>query len=101
MQQGKILDVLHRCALHFYVKGDDDITRSPSGYGIVGDIIVGLLGAFIGNRLLLAMNFSLNFGAPVLNRVVVSLVGALVLMFVVGMLCPRSQRERASGVWRR
>jgi len=44
-----------------------------SGYGIVGDIIIGLLGAFIGNWWLEAMNFSPNVGPPVLNRIVVSL----------------------------
>jgi len=72
-----------------------------SGYGIIGDIIVGLLGAFIGNWLLRAMIFSLNLGPPVLSRIVVSLIGALVLMFVVGMLRPRSLPERASDLWRR
>jgi uncharacterized membrane protein YeaQ/YmgE (transglycosylase-associated protein family) len=72
-----------------------------SGYGVVGDIFVGLLGAFVGNWFLHATNFSLNLGTPVLNRIVVALVGALVLMFVVGMLRPRSLWERASDVWRR
>lgn len=33
--------------------------------------------------MLRAMNFSLNLSTPVLNRIVVSLIGALVLMFVV------------------
>ena len=36
-----------------------------------------------------------------LNRIVVSLAGALMLMFVVGMLRPRSLRDPASDVWRR
>jgi len=72
-----------------------------SGYGVMGDIVVGLLGAFIGNWGLRAMNFSLDLGTPVLNRIVVSLIGALVLMFAVGMLRPRSLRERAGDVWRR
>jgi uncharacterized membrane protein YeaQ/YmgE (transglycosylase-associated protein family) len=72
-----------------------------SGYGIVGDIVVGLLGAFIGNWLLRALNLSINLGTPVLNRIVVSLIGALALMFVVGLLRPRSLRERVGGVWRR
>jgi uncharacterized membrane protein YeaQ/YmgE (transglycosylase-associated protein family) len=72
-----------------------------SGYGVIGDIVVGLLGAFVGNWLLRATNFSLNLGTPVLNRIVVALVGAVVLMFVVGMLRPRSLWERASDVWRR
>jgi uncharacterized membrane protein YeaQ/YmgE (transglycosylase-associated protein family) len=72
-----------------------------SGYGIVGDIVVGLLGAFIGNWLLRAMSLSLNLGSPILNRIVVSTLGALLLMLVVGLLRPRSLRERFSGVWRR
>jgi uncharacterized membrane protein YeaQ/YmgE (transglycosylase-associated protein family) len=72
-----------------------------SGYGIVGDIVVGLLGAFIGNLLLRSMNLSVNLGTPVLNRIVVSLVGALLLMFVVGLFRPRSLWERVGGVWRR
>jgi uncharacterized membrane protein YeaQ/YmgE (transglycosylase-associated protein family) len=72
-----------------------------SGYGVIGDIVVGLLGAFIGNWLMRAMSLSPNLGTPVLNRIVVSLVGALVLMFIVGMLRPRSLWERAGDVWRR
>jgi uncharacterized membrane protein YeaQ/YmgE (transglycosylase-associated protein family) len=72
-----------------------------SGYGIVGDVIVGLLGAFVGNWLLRAMSLSINLGPPALNRIVVSLIGALLLMFIVGLLRPRSLRERVGGVWRR
>jgi uncharacterized membrane protein YeaQ/YmgE (transglycosylase-associated protein family) len=72
-----------------------------SGYGIIGDIIVGLVGAFIGNWLLNAMGVSLHFGTPLLNRILVSLIGALVLMFVIGMFRPRSLRERVNGAWRR
>jgi uncharacterized membrane protein YeaQ/YmgE (transglycosylase-associated protein family) len=72
-----------------------------SGYGIIGDIIVGLLGALIGTWLMRAFSLSVNLGSLVLNKVVVSLIGALVLMFVVGMLRRRSLRERASDVWRR
>lgn len=72
-----------------------------SGYGIIGDVIVGLLGALVGTWLMRAFNLSVNLGSPVLNKVLVSLIGALVLMFVVGMLRPRSLRERAGDVWRR
>jgi len=72
-----------------------------SGYGIVGDVVVGLLGAFIGNWLLRAVGFSINLGTPVLNKIVVSLIGALLLMFVVGLLRPRSVWERVGDVWRR
>ena len=72
-----------------------------SGYGIFGDIVVGLLGALLGNWLLHALNITINLGTPILNRIVVSLAGAVLLMFVVGLLRPRSFRERVSDTWRR
>ncbi len=71
-----------------------------SGYGIIGDIIVGLIGAFIGNWLQQALHITVNFGSPILNRIVVAFVGAVVLMFVVTLLRPRSLRERVGDVWR-
>jgi uncharacterized membrane protein YeaQ/YmgE (transglycosylase-associated protein family) len=72
-----------------------------TGYGIIGDIIVGLIGAFIGNWLVRAFHFSVNLGSPVADRIVVSVVGAVLLMPVIGMLRPRSLRERFTNVWRR
>src|SRR5436190_13919855 len=72
-----------------------------TGYGIIGDIVVGLVGAFIGNWLVRAMNVSINLGSPVANRIVVSVVGAVLLMLLIGLLRPRSLRERFSDVWRR
>jgi uncharacterized membrane protein YeaQ/YmgE (transglycosylase-associated protein family) len=41
------------------------------GYGVIGDVVVGLLGAFIGNWLMRAMNLSINLGTPVLDSVLV------------------------------
>lgn len=72
-----------------------------SGYGILGNIVVGLLGALIGYWLFRALNVSLALGNALLERVIIALIGALVLMFLVSMLRPRSFRERASGFWRR
>jgi uncharacterized membrane protein YeaQ/YmgE (transglycosylase-associated protein family) len=72
-----------------------------SGYGILGDIIVGLIGAFIGNWLVHAMHLSVNVGNPIANRIVVAVVGAVLLMVIVALLRPRSLRERLGDVWRR
>jgi len=72
-----------------------------TGYGIIGDIIVGLLGAFIGNWLVRTFHFSVNLGSPVADRIVVSVVGAVLLMLLFGMLRPLSLRERFTDVWRR
>ena len=72
-----------------------------SGYGIIGDVVVGLIGAFIGNWLLRVIHVSVSLGNPIVNRITVSVIGAVALMVVVGLLRPRSLRERVSDVWRR
>ena len=76
------------------------IVRS-SGYGIIGDIIVGLIGAFVGNWIVRAFHLALNFGSPLADRIIISAAGAVLLMVVVGLLRPRSLLERFSDVWRR
>jgi uncharacterized membrane protein YeaQ/YmgE (transglycosylase-associated protein family) len=72
-----------------------------SGYGIVGNIVVGLLGALIGQLLFRALSVALALGNALLERVIIALIGAFVLMFLVSLLRPRSFRERATGFWRR
>lgn len=72
-----------------------------SGYGILGNLVVGLLGALIGQWLFRALGLALPLGNPLLERVLVALVGAFVLMFLVSLLRPRSFRERATGFFRR
>jgi uncharacterized membrane protein YeaQ/YmgE (transglycosylase-associated protein family) len=72
-----------------------------SGYGILGNIVVGLVGALIGRWLFQALNVSLHFGNAVLERLLIALIGALVLMFAISLLRPRSFRERTTGFFRR
>jgi uncharacterized membrane protein YeaQ/YmgE (transglycosylase-associated protein family) len=72
-----------------------------TGYGVIADIIVGLIGAFVGNWLVRALHVSVNLGSPLADRIVVSVLGATLLMLVIGMLRPRSLRERFSDVCRR
>ena len=72
-----------------------------TGYGIIGDIVVGLIGAFVGHWLLQAMHVSINLGSPVADRIVISVIGAVLLMLVVGLLRPRTLGERFSDIWRR
>jgi uncharacterized membrane protein YeaQ/YmgE (transglycosylase-associated protein family) len=56
-----------------------------SGYGIIGDIIVGIIGAFIGSWLwgLLHLPTIGNFW---INAIVISTAGALVLLFVLRLI---------------
>ena len=72
-----------------------------TGYGIIGNVIVGLLGAFIGSWLFGAAKLSIALGNPLVDRVVVALIGAILLMFIVSLLRPLTFRERVGGFWRR
>lgn len=75
------------------------LTRG-SGYGLIGDIIVGLLGALIGAWLFRELNVPLDLGNAIVNRIVIAVVGAIVLMLIVSLLRPRRFSERRR-FWRR
>ncbi len=51
------------------------------GYGLVGDIVVGVIGAFVGGWILSLV--SLPASGNVLYDIVVALVGAVVLIWLV------------------
>jgi len=54
------------------------------GYGLFGNILVGILGAFVGNWLFAQLGVSL--GAGLVGVILTAVVGALVLLFVVGLV---------------
>jgi len=52
--------------------------------GLIGDIIAGVLGAFLGG--VLAEIFKVNFsiaGHPIISEIVIAFVGAVILLFVL------------------
>jgi uncharacterized membrane protein YeaQ/YmgE (transglycosylase-associated protein family) len=55
------------------------------GFGLLGNIILGIVGAFIGGWLLAKLGFSLNLGDAIVNLIVTSVIGAAVLLFIVGL----------------
>ncbi len=69
------------------------VTRG-SGFGIIGDIIVGLIGAFIGNYIVHALHIVINFGHPWLNLGIVAFIGGVVLLVIVGLIAPAGRRWR-------
>jgi uncharacterized membrane protein YeaQ/YmgE (transglycosylase-associated protein family) len=56
-----------------------------SGYGIIGDIIVGIVGAFIGSWLWGQLHLPV-LGGFWINAIVISTVGALVLLFILRLI---------------
>src|SRR5215468_7146971 len=55
-----------------------------SGFGLIGDLIVGLLGAVVGDWLLPRLNIHLGVGIVAL--IVNALIGAIVLLFVLRLI---------------
>ena len=56
------------------------------GFGIVGDIIVGVIGAFVGGFLLTAVGLAALFGAGIIGSIIVAFIGAVILLFVIKLI---------------
>ena len=66
-----------------------------TGFGILGDLLVGIVGAFIGNWLLPKLGIYLGTG--VVSAIVNATLGAIALLLVVGLL----RGGLGGGGWRR
>jgi uncharacterized membrane protein YeaQ/YmgE (transglycosylase-associated protein family) len=54
------------------------------GFGLIGDLIVGLLGAFIGDWLL--PQLGLHLGTGIVELIVNAFIGAVILLFVLRLV---------------
>jgi uncharacterized membrane protein YeaQ/YmgE (transglycosylase-associated protein family) len=55
-----------------------------TGFGLVGDLVVGLLGAFIGDWLLPQLNIHLGVGIVAL--IINAVIGAIVLLLILRLI---------------
>lgn len=58
---------------------------SGSGLGMVGNVIVGILGSFVGSWLLRELKVSIG-GSPLVNAIITGAIGAFVILFVVSLV---------------
>jgi uncharacterized membrane protein YeaQ/YmgE (transglycosylase-associated protein family) len=63
-----------------------------SGFGLIGDLIVGLLGALIGDWLLPQLNIHLGIGIVAL--IANAFIGAIVLLLILRLVGGRGWRYR-------
>ena len=54
------------------------------GFGLLGNIVIGILGGFLGGFLFNALNISI--GSGLVSAIVTSTIGAVVLLFAVGVI---------------
>jgi len=62
-----------------------------TGFGIVGDLIIGILGAFVGSWLL--PQLGIHLGSGIISAIINATIGAILLLFVVRLV-------RGGGGWR-
>ncbi len=56
-----------------------------TGYGILGDIVIGIIGAFIGGWLFSLFGLVAP-GGPLVGAIVVAFLGAVVLLFLLRLI---------------
>ncbi len=61
-----------------------------SGFGLVGDFVIGVLGAFFGNWLF--PQLGIHFGAGIVAAIINATIGALVLLFLINLVSGSRRR---------
>lgn len=54
-----------------------------TGFGLVGDIVVGILGALIAGFLFPYLGIALTLGGGVLGAIILAFIGAVILLVIV------------------
>ena len=60
------------------------VVMKGGGFGVIGDIIVGIVGALIGGFLFRSMGVST--GGGLLGAIFVALIGAIILIFLLRLI---------------
>jgi uncharacterized membrane protein YeaQ/YmgE (transglycosylase-associated protein family) len=58
---------------------------SGSGLGLIGNVVVGILGSFVGSWLLRELKVSIG-GSPLFNAILTGAIGAFVILFLVSLV---------------
>jgi uncharacterized membrane protein YeaQ/YmgE (transglycosylase-associated protein family) len=56
-----------------------------TGFGLVADLCLGIIGAFIGSWMLPRIGIHLNLGSHLVNQIVTATIGAIVLLLILGL----------------
>jgi uncharacterized membrane protein YeaQ/YmgE (transglycosylase-associated protein family) len=56
------------------------------GFGLIGNIVVGIIGAFLAGWLLPMIGVSFVIGGPILTEIVYAMIGAIVLLVIIGLI---------------
>ena len=57
-----------------------------AGFGLIGDIIIGIVGAFIAGWLLPQLGIAIRLGSPIVTDIINATIGAVILLVIIGFL---------------
>ncbi len=70
------------------------------GLGMVGDALIGIVGAFLGGFLSAALHWSIVIvGHPIISAMLVAFIGAFVLLLIVRLLGGLGRGSRRRAYW--
>ena len=67
------------------------LAMGGTGYGIIGDIVIGIVGAFVGGWLFRTLGVTVPLGG-LPGTILVAFVGAVVLLFIIRLIRRGSAR---------
>ena len=56
------------------------------GFGLVGNIVVGIVGAFLAGWLLPMVGLNLGIGSPIVSAIIYGMIGAIILLVLIGLI---------------
>lgn len=59
------------------------------GSGLLWNIILGIVGSFVGGWLLAKLGVAIKIGSPTVNLIITSVIGAIVVLFIAGLVRKR------------
>ncbi len=55
------------------------------GFGLIGNIVIGIIGALLAGWLLPTLGVGFSLGNPIVTSIVYAMIGAIVLLVIVGL----------------
>lgn len=70
------------------------------GLGVVGDVLIGIVGAFLGGFLASAFHWSISIvGHPIISAMLIAFIGAFILLLIVRLLGGLGRGSRRRAYW--
>ena len=86
MTRSRLTDILYPAVFGIGVLILWQLIVKGFGFGILGNIILGIIGAFVGGWLLGVANITLPVGNALLSQVITATIGAIVVIVVARVI---------------